>query len=406
LSSIDCKFDDLMRRRHGNDPLLPMLPVPKWNEPWSFCLDDNFLHEVMDFSKKVTPEFRKAFPDILDADLIYEVIKLPTGVPRNFWQSPATHWIRVFSKHLRIAQRLELCLIAALHNGCTHCWCICGVINKHMNKNEKLMKQFQTRPSLVFCHCSLLMFGMCAFSSNDPRFNAHGADYVGTAFEEDNLDLYLMKLNVFCQWMHSEEDKHAKDDMIPLRLVQGKFQEVTNGLKHVASLELGEFKLALFVQLIVHARAFDRKPTSFTRDLVYPVSGKSSMKHLEVEGFFKLSPEMLDAILDLVCQRFGLSTAVRDSPETMLCESSPDRVNFRNNFYPKGMTMSRQDERGLILEQEHSNHNWTTCEHVLEPKEVEKEAGLLDDLLTKTIQMNAKWKKDNAEKKRKWSNDN
>ena len=398
LDGIDQKYENKFRERQNNSPALPQVPVPKWNTTWDFFLDDTFEYETMELS--VSDAYKEKYPG---PPVAYKFFKLPTGMPRIFWQSPAIHWIRAFSKHLPIAQRLELCLIASLHNGYTHWWDICTRINLHIQGNDRLMKQFKARPSLVFCCYSLLMFRSCAFSSDNPRFTVTGVNYVDHVFEANSgntLDRYLSELTKLCHWVHSKEDFHTNQGgRIPLREVQNKFKETVTALNDLASLQLGEFKMSLFLQLVVISRVFDRKPTTFTRDLVYPVVGKLSHKHLISAGFSKLSPEMLEIILDKLCETFKISPCRRDMPENMLCEGSNQRENFRVDLFFQHMSIYEQFEDGKTMEKRYSEQDWKECQCVAVPETAEMEADLLTDLQRDVIAMNNKWKEDIAKNK-------
>jgi len=365
---------------------------------WFLFLDDNFEYETMDHS--VSEAHKAKFPG---PPVPYKFFKLPTGMLRIFWQSPAIHWIRAFSKHLPIAQWLELCFIASLYNGYTHWWDICTTINKHIQGNDKLMKQFKARPSLVFCYCSLPMFRNCTFSSDNPRFTVTGVNYVDYVFEENSgntLDRYLSGLTELCCWVQSKEDHHANQGgRIPLREVQKKFETTVKALNGIASLQLGEFKMSLFLQLVVFSRVFDQKPTTFTRDLVYPVVGKLSYKHLKARGFSKLSPEMMEIILDKMCENFKISPCCRDTPENMLCEGSDERENFRLDYFFQHMSVFEQFKDGRIVGKEYSKQYWKECRHIAVPETAKMEANLLTDLQRNVAAMNNMWKEDIAKKK-------
>ena len=326
-----------------------------WKNPWGFFLDDRCPWiEVKDTGKK---------------DFVCRCILLPTTVVRDCWLSPAVHVInQIRSLGVKDRGLLELVLLGAHQTS----WFRFFHVGMKMFKGKKRVDIFRTCVELAE-----LTFGSIS-GGPKPRFEPPGinatAVYCGN--NPNVLDKVISYLFKMLHDVNSSPEKTFNHEVLRqiVKVISDKLTTID------PPAELGEFRLMLVLQMSALSSVV-LHPSPKLLNLLYPIQGKGSAKHLLSVGVQEKDHQ--DAIRR-VSHCFNLVDFGDNGGESVLCETLTDR-NVQDAFF-EGQSLFLLNARGSPVEKKHSATKWTAKSQPLgnEPVETHEEEEKEEEARTKT----------------------
>jgi hypothetical protein len=281
--------------------------VPTWREPWKLFLDDNYDYEVLEVGgvgweagdTSVDPEVNR-----------WECLKVRAGMDRSLWLSAGAHHIHQWRvKGKSLDELIELAWVGCYQNTWARFWKVVPKIERALEYEgtcRKMYGGFIGGPHKRFSPAGLKNGSLIAlFLGKDKTFDESkwGGGVVAL----------LKKLLV---WVRERGDECSQKEF------KDTLERYAKNLNDCClKVELGEFRLTIFIQLMVLSGCLDQGYTVLTK--AYPVKERGSWKTLN--GRVGLEEEEMFDTMREVSRELGLPKDRQDFCEGLCCEANPNR---------------------------------------------------------------------------------
>mgnify|MGYP001151423582 CR=1 FL=1 len=256
-------------------------------------------------------------------------VQLPTAIVRDYWLSPAVHWITRVTKTCRVVPRtssqdwrLDLPLIACYIPTMARLFHIGNLLWNDESKIDP------ASGGSDFCKKMMQTFGNMT-GGPCGRFSPPGLDIFDLFYKEgkepdgtEALQNLRMHLNNLCKSINQCAHPMPKGEIE--KIVKCAAVNIKNsGKEKNVNYELAEFRLMIFLNVCALSN-IKLVPHPRLRDLAYPIEGLGSKRHLLSSG---VSEDMIEFAMNIVDDEYGLTEKFGgNAMETTLCESAEHRA--------------------------------------------------------------------------------
>lgn len=252
-------------------------------------------------------------------------VKLPTGLSRTYWMSPAIHRL-IELKEVGVSGNalLEMVLLSSYQTSWTRYWVITEEMLGYSDDPE-----FLRHPSKLYCRLSNEKFGSW-IGGPDPRFSTCGLDFNDCFFGSYsglNLESVLKVMRDLIEWIESCQFETLSDSEL-----QEKYSSFCSSFATVCpKCEIKDFRLQLMIELLV-LTGFVGMGLHIT-DRAFPVKGRGSYVHLKQN---KVADEDMMPTMQMLGTKLGISRQAY--LENICCEARPERKDVWDVFF-KGQSL-------------------------------------------------------------------
>ena len=359
--------------------------IPSAHNRLPFFLDDSLEYTVVSISEK-----GKHKESISSEYLLTEV-----NVSRTLSLSMFIDPIVKLQNQLKFDQTIELAFACSfLSNPFWFDWCMSTLIRRLDDPNDPY--KLDIHPFYDWAHNTISTFG-CWQGGPYNRWSPCGGkeaiiDTFGAtpdATREDRecgerkLSQVIAILYEHIAWINSLSSCGNMPVMdMPLSSMKAACNKTINAIAKVASCQFSHFRLGIFTTIMSGCGLL--KQGKHLRNLMYPMKGSASFKHLGCPVADVMSPERARALSDnktnesisndgngfiaeeqhdlfmqYLSAELGFKVYVRDEMECILCESHPMRSLNCRDWFRKGMSLYDCDYNGRFFCREYGrNTTW------------------------------------------------
>lgn len=297
---------------------------------------------------------------------------------------------------LKFDQTIELAFACSfLSNPFWFDWTMSNLIQRHNNPGDPF--EFGLHPFYDWSHATIEIFGTwqggphnrwspCG-GSKETVLETFGAHVDSTSRErrhgENKLAQVVSILYNHVEWINSLSGfgNMPVIDM-PLPSLKAKCDKTIKEIGNIASCQFSHFRLAILTTILTGCGLL--KEGRHLRNLMYPVKGSASFKHLSSPVADVMSPKRARALVDnkaneAICNdgtgavnedqhdlfmqylsgELGFRVYLRDEIECILCESHPMRSLNCRDWFRKGISLYDCNEKGEYMQRKYGrNTEW------------------------------------------------
>jgi hypothetical protein len=357
MKEIDKGYSDIVIKQY-NGRYVCFMP-PTWQDPSLMWLDDH-----MPYDLKVLKHGVKVF-----------VFKMKTSPSLSYWLSPALTGAYGLSRFTSLRGMVQLAVLAACQNSFEHYF----VVTKEMLEeiSRGLCPGEIAYPLLTYCDTCARLFDV----QQSGEMAGSGLEFVGGDYSPPRYPPVTFNF----QKVFGSEDGGTKIDLLvdelilliesvntilgnpELELCRSTLEPSLNSTRsrirmNLPDLELGPFRLLVFLEFCAHLNVGLTMPNKKIRDLLYPVAGTASYGLISDHGAGE--KDDTDGVVDQICVMLQseLSTPSRpvfmDEIEPMLREAAGSGWEGNDTFF-KGQSLFRLDEHGApVVKSYNVRMNW------------------------------------------------
>jgi hypothetical protein len=368
--------------------------IPKPFSRKHFYLDDDLPYQsvvIFDGSKKGK------------ANIIGEYLLASIGPSRVLSMSMFIDPIRHAQRLLKFDQCIELAFMASLlNNPFWFDYVMTSLLERHEDPNSDF--QFGIHPFFDWSRTTIETFGAwqggpynrwSPCGGEKSILEVFGAGLDSTLLEKEKgthlLEGVLEVLIDHLQWVDGLADQSYADVSVdlPLSLVQKHMEEVREKIAAVAKCQFSLFRLGIFTTIVTGTGLL--RPGRHLKNLMYPVRGAASFRHLTFPSADVMSEENAVAIAEgdsgtrsihinnskdcidvgyhdramvYLSAAVGCEQYVRDEMECLLCESHPSRnLTQCRDWFKRGQNIYDCTSEGVVVERSFgSKTEWKVVE--------------------------------------------
>jgi len=347
--------------------------VPCTNDRSPFFLDDSLEYSLIAISEEGKHK----------QSISSEYILTEVGISRTLSLSMFIDPLVNLQHHLKFDQTIELAFACSfLSNPFWFDWTMSTLIPRHNNPNDPF--EFGLHPFYDWSRTTVEIFGTwqggpynrwspCG-GSKETVIETFGAQPRATRDErrlgENKLSQVVSVLNEHVAWINSLSSFGIMPVIdMPLSMLKDRCNQTIREIGKIASCQFSHFRLAILTTILSGCGLL--KEGKHLRNLMYPVKGSASFKHLSRPVADFMSPQRATALCnnieneavsndgtgvveedqhDLFMQylsaELGFPVYVRDEIECILCESHPMRSLNCRDWFRKGMSLYDCNEKG------------------------------------------------------------
>jgi hypothetical protein len=246
-----------------------------------------------------------------------QFLKLPTGLSRTYWMSPAIHrLLQLKDIGLSMDGLLEMVLLSSYQTSWTRHWVITGKMLELGAEPD--------HPSKLYCRLSIETFGSW-IGGPDPRFSACGLDFSDCFFGIYSglyLEFVIKVMRELIEWIELCAFETLTDSEL-----QAKYSWFCSSFASVCpKCEIKEFRLQLMIELLV-LTGFVRTGLHIT-DRAFPVVGRGSYVHLKQN---QVADNDMMPTMQMLGSKIGISR--QSYLENLCCEARPERKEVWDVFF-------------------------------------------------------------------------
>ena len=346
--------------------------IPTVFNRWAFFLDD-----TLEYKKLTISEEGKHKQTLVSHYLLSEI-----GVSRTLSFSMFIHNVVELQPWLRFDQTLELAFACSfLSNPFWFDWTMSSLLRRLRDPDDEF--KLGLHPFYDWSETTIDIFGTwqggpfnrwspCRGKETIMHVFGAGLDATETQRKEGErkLSQVVSILYQHVEWINSLSGcgREPIVDM-PLNIMKRKCEETVRAIAKVASCQFGQFRLGVMTTILSGCGLL--KEGKHLRNLMYPVKGSASFKHLccpvadymspgraealgnnendvyisnDGEGFVDESQH--DEFMQYLSCALGFQTYLRDEIECILCESHPMRNLSCRDWFRKGCAVFDCNENG------------------------------------------------------------
>jgi hypothetical protein len=360
--------------------------VPSAYDRSSFFLDD-----TLNYSQIMISEEGKHKKSISSEYILTEV-----NISRTLSFSMFIDPLVILQHRFKFDQTIELAFACSfLSNPFWFDWTMSTLINRYNDPNDPF--DFGLHPFYDWSHTTVEIFGTwqggphnrwspCG-GSKETVLETFGAHINATSQERKNGENKLAQvvsiLYDHIEWINSLSNcgNTPVDDM-PLPLLKAHCDRTIKEIGNIASCQFSHFRLAVLTTILTGSGLL--KEGRHLRNLMYPVKGSASFKHLSSpvadvmshhraralvdnktneaisnDGLGVVKEEQHDLFMQYLSGELGFQVYVRDEIECILCESHPMRSLNCRDWFRKGISLYDCNEKGEYMQRKYGrNTEW------------------------------------------------
>jgi hypothetical protein len=361
----------------------------------AFFLDDSLQYQMLAISE--TGKHKQCITG--------EYVLTEVGVSRTMSFSMFIDSIVKLQPYLKFDQTLELAFACSfLSNPFWFDWSIGSLIKRLENHHDQY--KLGVHPFYDWSQTTTSIFGTwqggpynrwSPCGGKETILQVFGAHPEATMKEreegEKRLTRVISILYNHVEWINSLSDcgKMPVHDM-PLASMKAKCNMTISDISKVASCQFGHFRLGIFTTILSGCGLL--KEGAHLRNLMYPVKGSASFKHLfcpiadfmspqraqalcnnesdvciSNDGEGSVDEEHHDVFMQYLSGELGFKVYARDEIECILCESHPMRSLNCRDWFRKGIALYDCNEKGQSVRREYGKG--TTWEKLRPPDHYE-----------------------------------